>query len=92
MHNNNGFVKCNAQLFSWKDQARLATEIRAAGKRGALVMMSNADHASVRDLYKGFGTHHTIIRSSVLAGDPSQRRSTTELLVTNYSMSKPSSD
>jgi DNA adenine methylase len=92
MHNNNGFVKYNAQLFSWKDQARLATEIKAAGKRGALVMMSNADHASVRDLYKGFGTHHTLTRSSVLAGDPSQRRSATELLVTNYPMSKPSSD
>jgi DNA adenine methylase len=84
MHNNNGFVKYNAQLFSWKDQARLASEIKAAGERCVLVMMSNADHFSVRELYSGFGTHHTLTRSSVLAGDPQRRRNATELLVTNY--------
>ncbi|CAN5691123.1 DNA adenine methylase [soil metagenome] len=84
MHNNNGFVKYNAQLFSWIDQARLATAIKAAEKRGALIMMSNADHVSVKALYQGFGTHHILTRSSVLAGDPAQRRNATELLVTNY--------
>jgi DNA adenine methylase len=84
MHNNNGFVKYNAQLFSWKDQARLATAIKAAGERGALIMMSNADHESVRALYDGFGTHHSLTRASILAGDPGYRRSATELLVTNY--------
>jgi len=84
MHNNNGFVKYNAQLFSWKDQARLASAIKAAGQRGALIMMSNADHKSVRELYSGFGTHQTLSRSSVLAGDPVYRRGATELLVTNF--------
>jgi DNA adenine methylase len=84
MHNNNGFVKYNAQLFSWKDQARLATAIKAAGKRGALIMLSNADHESVKALYKGFGTHQTLERSSVLAGDPGCRRAATELLITNF--------
>jgi DNA adenine methylase len=86
MHNNNGFVKYNAQLFSWKDQARLATAIKAAGERGALIMMSNANHDSVRALYNGFGTHRTLTRASILAGDPYHRRSATELLVTNYSI------
>ena len=84
MHNNNGFVKYNAQLFSWKDQARLATAIKAAGKRGALIMMSNADHESVKALYNGFGTHQSLTRSSILAGDPGYRRNASELLVTNY--------
>ena len=84
MHNNNGFVKYNAQLFSWADQARLATAIKAASTRGAFIMMSNADHASVKALYNGFGTHHTLTRSSVLAGDPGYRRNATELLITNY--------
>ena len=84
MHNNNGFVKYNAQLFSWKDQARLAAAIKAAGERGALIMMSNADHESVRALYKGFGTHRSLTRASILAGDPDCRRNATELLVTNY--------
>lgn len=84
MHNNNGFVKYNARLFSWTDQARLAEAIKAASKRGALIMMSNAAHTSVKALYDGFGTHHTLTRSSVLAGEPSHRRNATELLVTNY--------
>ena len=88
MHNNNGFVKYNAQLFSWTDQARLATSIKAAAERGALIMMSNADHESVRTLYDGFGSHHVLSRSSVLAGDPGKRRSATELLVTNYPVPK----
>jgi DNA adenine methylase len=84
MHNNNGFVKYNAQLFSWKDQARLATAIKAAANRGALIMMSNADHASVKTLYSDFGTHHILTRPSVLASDPGRRGNATELLVTNY--------
>ena len=83
-HNNNGFVKYNAQLFSWPDQRRLATELKAAAKRGALVMMSNADHESVKALYNDFGTHHTLTRSSVLASDPGYRRNSTELLITNF--------
>jgi DNA adenine methylase len=86
MHNNNGFVKYNAQLFSWEDQARLATAIMEAGERGALIMMSNADHESVRSLYDGFGTHRSLTRASILAGDPDYRRNATELLVTNYSI------
>jgi DNA adenine methylase len=84
MHNNNGFVKYNAQLFSWADQARLATAIKAAAERGVMIMMSNANHESVRSLYNGFGNHYILTRSSVLAGDPDKRRSATELLVTNY--------
>ncbi len=47
-------------------------------------MMSNADHDSVRELYDGFGTHHSLARASILAGDPGYRRRATELLVTNY--------
>ena len=84
MHNNNDFVKYNALLFSWADQTRLAKAIRAAAARGVLVMMSNANHSSVRALYADFGLHHILTRSSVLAGDPSRRQASTELLVTNY--------
>jgi DNA adenine methylase len=86
MHNNNGFVKYNSRLFSWPDQARLAAAIKRASKRDVLIMMSNADHDSVRALYDGFGNHFALTRSSILAGDPSHRRSATELLLTNYSI------
>ena len=84
MHNNNGFVKYNAKLFSWPDQARLAKAIMAASRRGAMVMISNADHPTVRALYDGFGTHRSLTRHSILAGDSCFRRSATELLITNY--------
>lgn len=85
MHNNNGFVKYNAKLFSWPDQARLAKAVRAASRRGAKIMVSNADHASVRELYDGFGFHRSLTRYSHLAGDAARRGNASELLITNYS-------
>lgn len=84
MHNNNNFIKYNSNLFSWDDQVRLATAVKRATKRGALVMISNADHACVRELYRDFGDHHHIERSSILASNSENRRKTTELLVTSY--------
>lgn len=85
MHNNNNFIKYNAHLFSWADQERLAKAVRRAAARGAHVILSNADHESVRGLYKGFGTHLRLERSTVLAAGASHRCATTELLVTTLS-------
>jgi DNA adenine methylase len=84
MHNNNNFVKYNANLFSWTDQIRLASSVKRAARRGAAVMISNADHQSVRELYRDFGTHHRVNRTSILAADLLHRRKTTELLITSY--------
>lgn len=84
MHNNNGFVKYNAKLFSWPDQSRLASALKSANARGVLIMLSNADHPSVRALYEGFGTPQTLSRHSVLSADSNFRRGATELLITNY--------
>jgi DNA adenine methylase len=81
MHNNNGFIKYNAKLFSWNDQMRLASAVKRAARRGASILLSNADHSDVRTLYDGFGEHHQIGRSSVLSGMAEGRRSTTELLI-----------
>ena len=86
MHNNNNFVKYNANLFSWADQLRLALAIKRAARRGASIMIANADHQSVRELYGDFGNHYCVSRSSVLAADSLYRRKTTELLITNYGM------
>lgn len=84
MHNNNNFRKYNANLFSWSDQLRLASAIKKASHRGAAVMISNADHDSVRELYFGFGHHQRVNRTSILAAEPLHRRRTTELLITSY--------
>ena len=51
LHNSNGFLRYNEAIFSWDDQVRLATASAAASKRGALVIVSNADHPTVSALY-----------------------------------------
>lgn len=86
MHNNNNFIKYNDRLFSWSDQLRLASAIKRATSRGAEIMLSNADHHSIRELYREFGNHRRINRSSMLAAEASHRCQTTELLITTYAL------
>jgi DNA adenine methylase len=50
-HNYNGFVRYNEKNFSWEDQKRLAQAAMSARSRGALVIVSNAGHESILDLY-----------------------------------------
>lgn len=67
-HGNNGFVKYNAKIFSWEDQLRLARAAKDLAARGCTVIVSNADHASIRKLYGGFESveveRHSIIAAS----------------------------
>lgn len=51
-HNNNGFIRYNELNFSWADQERLAKCARRAAARGALVIVSNAFHKDLLDLYQ----------------------------------------
>lgn len=83
-HNNNGFIKYNENLFSWADQVRLRDALVRADKRGARILMTNADHGSIRDLYQGLFRLETISRASVLAGNSSARGKVTELLIRNW--------
>lgn len=83
-HNVNGFIKYNETLFSWNDQIRLRDAVTAAKRRGARVLVTNADHPSVRQLYQGIGTMRSVSRSSVLAGDAQYRAHVSELVVTTW--------
>jgi DNA adenine methylase len=84
-HNRNNFVKYNENIFSWSDQVRLARAVREAAARGAYVMVSNADHPSVRELYADeIWECRSVSRYSRLASASDHRRGTTELIVTNY--------
>ena len=79
-HNNNGFRDWNEVLFSWDDQVSLAAEARRLADRGVHVIISNADHKDIRDLYNGF----EIIgfnRSSTLSSSPKFRGSVGEIIV-----------
>lgn len=79
-HNLNGFLKYNEKIFSWCDQVRLHDCVVAAIERGAYVVVTNADHASIRELYSNFNWYLQLDRASMLAGDASKRGSTTEAL------------
>ncbi|WP_323804358.1 Dam family site-specific DNA-(adenine-N6)-methyltransferase [Sulfitobacter litoralis] len=79
-HNTNGFVKYNQNIFSWDDQIRLSRCAVAAKKRGAKVILTNANHQSILDLYADVGEPVIVNRSSVISGKKSARGSTTEVL------------
>jgi len=84
-HNFNGFVKYNEKLFGWNDQIRLRDAIARASRRGVKILMTNADHSSVRTLYSGMGKFVGLERASVIAGSSDHRNLTTELLFKTYS-------
>jgi DNA adenine methylase len=76
-HGNNGFVKYNSKIFSWDDQKRLSSVARSLANRGCTVIVSNADHASILDLYESFQVVR-IQRQSVIAASSHFRGKTTE--------------
>lgn len=80
-HNLNGFIKYNEKIFSWDDQVRLAAAVAQASRRGASVIVTNANHSSVRDLYSHLGCLEVAKRSSVISGKSSGRALTSELIV-----------
>lgn len=80
-HNNNGFIKYNEVLFRWEDQIRLAKLARKAVAKGALVIVSNADHASLDHLYSGFVKESVKRYSSVAASGAGRMHITESLFV-----------
>ena len=84
-HNHNGFAKYNENIFSWADQIRLRSTLDRAAARGVKILLSNAHHESVVDLFTTLGTVHVLSRASLISGDASFRSSVTEIAVTvNY--------
>ncbi|WP_084717633.1 DNA adenine methylase [Sphingomonas sanxanigenens] len=79
-HNMNGFVKYNEKIFTWLDQVRLYAAVTAAAARGVSVVVTNADHESLRELYAGNFIYRRLSRSSVLSGLATGRGPTTEAM------------
>ena len=87
-HNQNGFIKYNDSMFSWQDQQRLMRCVEDLRDKGAYVLISNANHESIRDLYRGIGKMRSVSRPSLLAGKKSARKATSELMICiNYNQS-----
>jgi DNA adenine methylase len=83
-HNLNGFIKYNDKIFSWADQIRLRDAVVRAAKRGAMVLVTNANHQSIRDIYEGVGEKFVIGRASILSGNPAHRSRTEELVIRTW--------
>jgi DNA adenine methylase len=81
-HNFNGFAKYNETIFNWQDQIRLARAVRDAAERGAKVLVTNANHSSVRALYEGIGCTRPLPRTSIISGKNKGRGETSEIAVT----------
>jgi DNA adenine methylase len=81
-HNLNGFIKYNEKLFSWDDQVRLAAGLARARDRGAHVVSTNANHQSLRRIYRSLGFRlREISRFSGISADAASRRQFEELLI-----------
>jgi DNA adenine methylase len=83
-HKFNGFVKYNENLFSWDDQVRLFNALLSASNRGANVLSTNADHQSIRKLYRSDFYLTKRDRFSSIAASGANRGKYPELLITNY--------
>ncbi|MFQ6332754.1 DNA adenine methylase [Methylophilus sp. 3sh_L] len=82
-HNINGFVKYNEVLFSWEDQERLAESIERAGKRGVQVLVTNANHPSVKKLYSKRFKKLVVSRYSSISASKNGRNTFEELIITS---------
>ncbi len=80
-HANNSFIKYNDVLFSWEDQVRLRDAATNAVARGAIVLISNAFHESIVDLYSGHFQLNEINRYSAISGQSKGRQLGKELLI-----------
>ncbi|MCR8996190.1 Dam family site-specific DNA-(adenine-N6)-methyltransferase [Brevibacillus halotolerans] len=78
----NGFIKYNSKIFSWDDQIRLSKLASELSNKGCKVIVSNANHPSIMELYKGF-KFNIIERNSIIAASGQFRRQITESIFYN---------
>ncbi|MBW3469847.1 DNA adenine methylase [Arthrospiribacter ruber] len=84
-HGNNGFIKYNQKIFSWKDQVRLSKFIEFLIERGAYYIMTNAHHESIIDLFGDYGDITILSRASVVGGKKAKRTKYEEIILSNIS-------
>ncbi len=84
-HNNNNFLKYNERIFSWADQKRLAKSLVKATRQGVSILISNADHPCIHELYRASCWQRMRVdRFSRLASSAKHRKETTEVIISNY--------
>jgi len=84
-HHNNGFRQYNQKLFSWDDQRELAKRATKAANRGVHIVVSNAHHDALAELYVGLRASEHLRRCS-LSGVASGRGQVPEYLFASPAM------
>jgi len=77
-----GFIRYNSKIFSWDDQVRLSKVAIQLANRGCSVIVSNANHPSILELYKDFNCK-IIERNSSIAASGQYRGQITECIFYN---------
>jgi DNA adenine methylase len=86
-HNDNGFRRYNEAIFSWEDQIDLAGWVRSFAGNGGRVVVSNAWHREVRDLYRDPSLVCVRVeRRSAMAATTRARGTRSELVVLSRSL------
>ena len=80
-HNKNGFIKYNEKLFSWQDQIRLRDAVFRASERGVKVLVMNASHDSIKEIYSGSFDTVNLSRLNCLSANPKYRGVYEELAI-----------
>ena len=81
-HNLNNFIKYNENIFSWQDQKRLKDCLLRAKDRGVKIIITNANHECIHNLYSPIGDLSSVERTSLLASNVSKRKTVSEALIT----------
>ena len=85
-HNNNGFFKYNAKLFSKEDQYRLSEMIDEIKNKKAFYILTNAAHDTVKEIFNKNDNMIELQRASLIGGKNAKRTKYSELIVTNINV------
>lgn len=86
-HNNNGFIRYNERIFGWADQMRLATSAITQAQAERHIVISNAAHSDVLNLYPRRVFARAIVhRRSDLAASAAHRGDRQEALIVSKSL------
>jgi DNA adenine methylase len=87
-HFKNGFIKYNSKLFSQEDEQGLASLAKRLAEKKVSVVVSNAAHSQIKQLYNGLFFKKELERKSLIAANSNNRRNFSELLVTTFPLSE----
>lgn len=83
--NSNGFTSYTKEVFSWGEQQKLAKEFASLAQNGCLVMVSNANEKSIRQLYEDTAKAIIPVKADrMINSNGSQRTGYSELVILSY--------